>query len=183
MKCEENPCSGQQFAVSSDNSSTQADYRREQKRAKICWQSNGGSIAIDNPHVTREKPHIHCVFTISSASRQLEPHGLIRHLLGLGQTNGVVAKVIDAVPFAQERVTKNGQRADGLGEVHSHEAADARALNLQDVVVRSDSEVVAAQSECEVRQRVTGSTVNGVLASEALGSTDLLVPVCQISNE
>ena len=53
-----------------------------------------------------------------------------RHLFGFGQPNCVVAKVIDAVPFAQERVTQNGQWADGLGEVHAHEAADAGALDL-----------------------------------------------------
>lgn len=139
----------------------------------------GGYIAVYNPHVTpREAAFIYDILGFSTARASWT-----RHLLGLGQTNGVLAKVVNAVPLAQERVTKNGQRTNGLGEVHSHEAADAGALNLQDVVVGGDGEVVTAQSEGEVRQRITGGAVNGVLASEALRGTNLFVPVYKISTE
>lgn len=46
-------------------------------------------------------------------------------LLGLGKTDSVVAEVIDRVPPPEEGVTENGKRANGLGEIHSHECRDA----------------------------------------------------------
>ena len=105
----------------------------------------------------------------SSAHRSLE------QLLGLGQTNGVVANIIDTVPAAQEGVTQDSQRTHRLGEIHAHEAADAGALDFQNVVVGANLEGVAGQSEGQVGQRVPGGTVHSVLAVPALGSTNLLV--------
>lgn len=83
--------------------------------------------------------------------------------------------VVHAVPLAQERVTQNGQGTNGLGEVHAHEAADTRTLDLESVVEGTDSEVVAGESEGDVGQGATLITVHAVLASEALLGTDLLV--------
>lgn len=74
-------------------------------------------------------------------------------LLGLGKTNGTLAKVIDAVPPPQESISQNGQGADRLREVHSHECTDARARDLKSVVERADGEVMAAQNKADVRQR------------------------------
>ena len=54
----------------------------------------------------------------------------LSRLLGLSKANGVVAKIVNAIPSAQEGVAEDGQRTYGLWEVHSHEAADTRALNL-----------------------------------------------------
>lgn len=103
-------------------------------------------------------------------------HQALERLFGLGQADGVVANVIDTVPAAQERVTEDGQGANGLGEVHAHEAANAGTLDLQDVVKGADLEGVTSQSEGKVRQGVTLSAVHGVLAVPALGGANLLVP-------
>lgn len=99
----------------------------------------------------------------------------VHHLLSLGQANGVVAQVVHAVPFPEESVTQDGKRAHRLGEVHAHEGADAGALHLKDVVVRSDGEVVAAQVEGKVRQRGALVAVDRVLAGPRLLGTNLLV--------
>ena len=101
----------------------------------------------------------------------------VGHLFGLGQTDGVVTDIIDTVPAAQEGISQNSKGTHRLREVHAHEAADAGALDLQDVVVGANSELVTAQGEGEVGQRVPLVAIDTVLASEALGGTDLLVPV------
>lgn len=88
----------------------------------------------------------------------------LSHLFGLGKADGVVAQVVDAVPPAQESITQNGQRTNRLREVHAHQSADARTLNLEDVVVGSDGEVVASQGEGEVGQVGALVALNGVLA-------------------
>lgn len=118
--------------------------------------------------------HPHSSSLVSSHSPTTR---LSTRLFGLGQSNGVVAQVVDAVPLAQECVTQDGQGPHGLGEVHAHEAADARARDLQDVVVGADGEVVAGEGEGHVRQRVTLLTLDGVLSGEGLLGTNLLVPV------
>lgn len=84
-------------------------------------------------------------------------------LLGLGETDGTVAQVVDAVPLAEESITKDGKRTDRLREVHAHESANARSLDLQDVVESADGEVVSAQGDGEVGERVTLGTVDSVL--------------------
>jgi len=99
----------------------------------------------------------------------------VNRLLGLGQANGVVAQVVHAVPSPQEGVTEDSKRAHGLGEVHAHEGTDARALHLQDVVVRPDGEVVAGQGEGEVGQRRALLAVDRVLAGPRLLGSNLLV--------
>jgi hypothetical protein len=99
-------------------------------------------------------------------------------LLGLGQTNGGVAEVVYGVPLPQESIAEDSERAYGLGEVHTHEGGNARALDLEDVVESADSEVVAGEREGEVGQTVALVALNRVLAVEALLGTDLLVPVC-----
>jgi hypothetical protein len=98
-------------------------------------------------------------------------------LLGLGETNGGVAEVVYGVPLPQEGVAENSERAYGLGEVHTHEGRDARALDLKNVVVGADGEVVAGKREGKVGQTVALVALNRVLAVEALLGTDLLVPV------
>lgn len=95
------------------------------------------------------------------------------HLFGFGQTNSALAQVVDRVIASQERVTKDGKWTNRLREVHSHEAADAGAGDLQSVVVRSDGEVVAAKSESDIRERVPLGTVKSVLAIPRLCGTNL----------
>src|SRR5271154_3982421 len=96
-------------------------------------------------------------------------------LLGLSKANSVVAKIVNAIPSTQEGVAEDGQGAYWLWEVHSHEAADARALNLKDVVIRTNGEVIAGKSEAHIGQGVALVTFNSVLSVEALFGTDLLV--------
>ena len=100
-----------------------------------------------------------------------------RHLFGLSETNGAVAKVIHTVPLPQESISQDGQGADGLREVHTHEGAHAAALNLQGVVVGGDGELVATQTKGEVGQGRALLAVNIVLTQKVLGGTNLLVPV------
>lgn len=99
-----------------------------------------------------------------------------QHLFGLSQTHSVVAQVIHAVPLAEESVSQNREGSDGFREVHTHERADARALNLEDVVVGGDGEVVAGQGQGQVRQRVALVAFDGVLTVPGLRCTNFLVP-------
>ena len=78
----------------------------------------------------------------------------------------MVTQIVNAVPPSQESITKDGERANGLGEVHAHEAADAGTLDFQNIVVRADGEVVARKGDSEVRKVVTFGAVNCVLAVE-----------------
>lgn len=103
--------------------------------------------------------------------------------LRLSQTDGVVTDIIDTVPAAQEGITQDSKGTHRLGEVHAHEATNAGALDLKDVVVGANGELVTTQGEGEIGQRVTLVTLDTVLASEALGGTDLLVPVEWVSKE
>jgi len=50
---------------------------------------------------------------------------LVQVLLCLGQTDSIVAEIIDRVPTAEEGITKDGQWAYWFWEIHSHEAGDA----------------------------------------------------------
>ena len=63
---------------------------------------------------------------ILSLSRVASP----MRLLSLGETDGVVANIVDGVPFPEESITKNGQRSYGLREVHTHQGRNAGSLNL-----------------------------------------------------
>jgi hypothetical protein len=94
-------------------------------------------------------------------------------LFGLCQTDAVLAEVVDGVPSSQESIAKDGQGAHGLGEVHAHDGGDTAALDLQDVVVRADGEVIAAQREGDIGELVTDSAVDSVLAVVALLGTNL----------
>lgn len=104
-----------------------------------------------------------------------------QHLLGLGKTNLAVAKIVDAVPLAQESVTEDSERTNRLREVHAHEGANAGALNLQNVVKGCDGKVVAAQGNGQVGERVALSTVDCVLAVPRLLGANLFVAIAAIS--
>lgn len=95
--------------------------------------------------------------------------------LGLGKTNSRVSDIVDRVPSPEEGVTENCKGTHGLGEVHAEESRDTRPLNLENVVVSTNSEVVAGQSKGKVGQTVTLVALNGVLTVIRLLSTDLLV--------
>jgi hypothetical protein len=109
--------------------------------------------------------HTSCHILVSSS----------RRLLGLGKSNSVVANIVDGVPFPEECIAEDDKRASRLGDVEAHEGADAAALNLKDVVVRTDGEVVAGEGEGEVGEGVTLLALNGVLAVVTLLGTNLLV--------
>lgn len=72
-------------------------------------------------------------------------------------------------------VTKNGERAGGSGEIHAHEAADAGALNLENIIIRRDGEIVATEGEADVGERITLLTFHRVLAVESFLGSNLLV--------
>lgn len=67
--------------------------------------------------------------------------------LGLSETNGIVAEIIDAVPLPQECITQDSERSDGLWEIYAHESRDTRSLDLQDVIKSSNREVGAGESK------------------------------------
>lgn len=108
-------------------------------------------------------------------------HLAFKHLFGLGQTDGIVTDIINTVPATQEGITQDGQRTNGLREVHAHEAADAGALDLQDIIIRTNSELVTSEGKGEIGQRIPLLTINAVLACEALGGTNFLVAVEMVS--
>lgn len=58
---------------------------------------------------------------------------------------------------------------------HSHEAGNARTLNLQDVVVWGNSEIITAKSERHIWQAITLVTLNSVLSVVSLLGTNFLV--------
>lgn len=134
--------------------------------------------STQKPHVyTKRSLGITWFFDIQSSPG----HRALGNLFRFSQTDGVVTDVVDTVPAAQEGITQNSKGTHRLWEVHAHEAADAGALDLQDVVVGANGELVTTQGEGEVRQRVTLVTLDTVLTSEALGGTNLLVPVGWVS--
>ena len=96
-------------------------------------------------------------------------------LFGFRQADGVITEIVDAIPSAQEGITEDSEGAYRLGEIHSHEATDTRTLDFQDVVIGSDGEVVASESEGEVWKRITLLALNSVLAIERLLGTNFLV--------
>lgn len=98
-----------------------------------------------------------------------------RLFLRLGQTNGVLAEVVNRVPATQEGISKDDERANRLGEVHALEGGNTAARDLQDVVVRGDAEVVASKGEGNVRELGALVALNRVLAVKALLGTNLLV--------
>lgn len=97
-------------------------------------------------------------------------------LLGLGEADGTVAQVVDAVPLAKESISKDSERTDRLREVHAHEGADARSLDFQNVVESGDGEVVSTQGDGEVGKRVTLGAFDSVLTVPGFFGTDFLVP-------
>jgi len=105
----------------------------------------------------------------------MHPNNISNHLLGLGETDSRVADIVNRIPPPEEGVSKDGKGTYGLREVHAEEGRDTRSLDLENVVVSTDGEVVASQSEGEVGQTVTLVALNGVLAVVGLLSTDLLV--------
>lgn len=97
-------------------------------------------------------------------------------LLGFSKSYSSMAQIVHTVPLAQESVSENGERSDGLREVHSHKGTNAGSLNFQNVVEGGNGEVMSAQGNSKIRKRVTLGTVNRVLAVPRLGSSNLLVP-------
>ncbi len=124
--------------------------------------------------------HLHTVRAIASANV-----GYVtivdRPLFGLGKPNAARTKVVDRVPLPQERITQDRKRSNRLGEVHSHERWDARALDFEDVVIWGDGEIMAGQRERKIRERATLWAVHGVLAIVRLLGTDFLVTVVLVS--
>lgn len=83
--------------------------------------------------------------------------------------------MVCGVVAPEKRVAENGQRTNRLGEVHTHERRDARALNLKNVVKGADSEVITTEREGKVGQAVALVTLYSVLTIEALLGADFLV--------
>jgi hypothetical protein len=98
-------------------------------------------------------------------------------LLRLGETYGIVAEIINRVPLPQESISKNSKRTYRLREIHAHECRDARALNFEDVVERSDGEIVAGKSETHVGEAISLLAINRILSIKGLLGTYFAVPV------
>lgn len=98
-----------------------------------------------------------------------------RRLLGAGQTNGVLAEVIDRVVPSEESITKNNKRTNRLGEVHALEGRDTAAGNLKDVVGGGEAVVGSGEGEGNIGKGLALVTLNGVLAVVTLLGTNLLV--------
>jgi hypothetical protein len=88
----------------------------------------------------------------------------LHDLLRLGNTDSILLKVVDGIPLPQERITEDSERASGLWDVHPHQGGDAGTLDLEDVVKRTDGEVVAGEGEGQVWEAVALIALNGVLA-------------------
>src|SRR3954469_1770856 len=58
-------------------------------------------------------------------------------LLGLCEADAATSKVVNRVPFPEECVSENRERANGFREVHAHKGRDARSLDLEDVIIRT----------------------------------------------
>lgn len=97
------------------------------------------------------------------------------YLLGAGQTNGILAEVIDRVVAAQESVAQDDKRTSRGGDIHALEGRDTGALELEDVVSGGETVVGASQVEGDVRKRLDLFALDSVLAVPALLSTNLLV--------
>jgi len=96
-------------------------------------------------------------------------------LLGLSETNGSLAEVVNGVPLSEECIAEDCQWAYGLGEVHSHKAGDTRSLDLKNIIVWGNAEVIPAKGEGHVWQTITLLTLNSILSVIALLGTYLLV--------
>jgi hypothetical protein len=96
-------------------------------------------------------------------------------LLGFSKTNGIIAKVINAIPSPEEGVSENSKGTNGLGKIHAHKSADAITLHVQNIVIWADGEAVATKVEGKVGKTITFRAINGVLAAPRLCSTNLLV--------
>lgn len=88
--------------------------------------------------------------------------------LRLGKADGTLLQVVDRVPSSQEGVTENGKWAGWLWEIHAHEGGDTASLDLKDVVVWTNSEVLATKLEGDIWERVALLAVNGVLSVVSL---------------
>lgn len=86
------------------------------------------------------------------------------HLLRLGNANSVLLQVVNGVPFAKESITKNGEWASWLWNIHTHESRNAGALDLKNVIKWTDGEVMASEGEGEIWQAVALVALHGVLA-------------------
>ena len=67
-------------------------------------------------------------------------------LRSLCQTNGIIAQVIHRIPASEEGISQDGERSDRSREVHAHESADARALNLENVIIRCAKQRVSSSA-------------------------------------
>lgn len=62
-----------------------------------------------------------------------------------------------------------------MSTYHAHESRDARALNLKDIVERTDAEVMAGEGERHIWEPGTLVAFDSVLTIVALLGSDLLV--------
>lgn len=85
-------------------------------------------------------------------------------LLGLGETDGISAEVIDRVVLSEESVTDDPERTDRGGDIHTGERGDARSTSVQDVVLTLERVVFTSKLEVEFGKFGNGVAVDSVLA-------------------
>lgn len=96
-------------------------------------------------------------------------------LFSSGQTDGVLAEVVDRVVAAEESISKNDERSSGGRDVHALEGGNAVSRDLEDVVACGQAVLGTSKVECDVGERTDLVALNGVLATETLLGTNLLV--------
>lgn len=97
------------------------------------------------------------------------------HLFRSSQANSTLLEIIHAVPPPQERITKDSQRANRLGHVHSHEGRHAASAHLKDIIMSAEGEIVASKGEGDIWEIIALLAVDGVLPVVSLLGADLLV--------
>lgn len=99
----------------------------------------------------------------------------MHHSFGSGQTDGVLAEVVDRVVAAEESISKNDEGSSGRGDVHALEGGNTVSRYLEDVVASGQAVLGTSKVECDVGERADLVALNGVLATETLLGANLLV--------
>ncbi len=95
--------------------------------------------------------------------------------LGLGQANRIGAEVEDAVPLSQEDGPQDNERSSRWRKIGTHKGTDAMIMVVEDVILWLDGEVMSAESEAYIWERLSFLALDGVLAVGVSRGTHLLI--------
>lgn len=97
------------------------------------------------------------------------------HLFCWRKADGILAKIVHRVVPSKEGVAKDDQGSCRCGNIERRETGNTRSLYLEDVVVRSNGEIPAAESPDKVWQAVALLALDLILTVVALLGTNLLI--------